>query len=155
MVRKGRLPRFLKCETRSVSSSDIIRASRPTHQESSLVCECAGVCACAGLLRVFRCQRSFQDPNVDSRHAVITQSEYRRINKHPRSPGHNSCFVCSSGGGISWREATGSADRTLYREPISFRTGVSAQPLDCGKLGPGCFGNYGRSAVSRTVTPSA
>lgn len=101
MVRKGRLPRFLKCETRSVSSSDIIRASRSAHQESSLVCECAGVCACAGLLRVFRCQRSFQDPNVDSRHAVITQSEYRRINKHPRSPGHNSCFVCSSGGALA------------------------------------------------------
>lgn len=101
MLRKGRLPRFLKCEVRSFSPSDIIRGSRPGHQESSLSRECERVCACAGLLRVFRCQRSFQDPNVDSRHAVITQSEYRRINKHPRSPGHNSCFVCSSGGALA------------------------------------------------------
>lgn len=60
----------------------------------------AGVRVC-GPLACFRCQRSFQDPNVDSRHAVITQSEYRRINKHPRSAGHNSCFVCSSGGALA------------------------------------------------------
>lgn len=101
LVKKGEVPRFFKCGVRSVSPSDIIRGSRPGHQESSLSRECERVCACAGLLRVFRCQRSFQDPNVDSRHAVITQSEYRRINKHPRSPGHNSCFVCSSGGALA------------------------------------------------------